>query len=63
MFPSPFFNFWCGLFGLAKSLRAQGRTDEAAEVEKRFRTAWANADVELKSTRSIASGVRMTASP
>ncbi|MBE0569739.1 MAG: hypothetical protein IH576_03775 [Deltaproteobacteria bacterium] len=46
-------NGW-SLFGLARSLRAQGRSDEAAEVEKRFRSAWADADVELKSSRSVA---------
>ena len=39
------------LFGLAQSLRAQGRADEAAAVEERFRTAWAAADVELTSSR------------
>ncbi len=48
-------NGW-SLFGLAKSLRAQGKSDEAAEVEKRFRMAWADADVELKSSRSAARG-------
>jgi hypothetical protein len=39
------------LKGLAASLRAQGRADEAALVEKRFRTAWADADMELGSAR------------
>jgi len=35
------------LFGLAKSLRAQGRPGEAAAVERRFRRAWSKADVTL----------------
>ncbi len=39
------------LLGLAQSLRAQGRTEEAAEIEERFHVAWADADVELKSSR------------
>lgn len=39
------------LFGLAQSLRAQGRAAEAAEIEERFRVSWADADVELTSAR------------
>jgi tetratricopeptide (TPR) repeat protein len=39
-------NGW-SLHGLAQSLRAQGRTREAAKVEERFRTAWKTADVQL----------------
>jgi tetratricopeptide (TPR) repeat protein len=35
------------LFGLAQSLRAQGKTPEAAKVEERFTKAWAHADVTL----------------
>jgi hypothetical protein len=35
------------LFGLAESLRAQGKTQEAAKVEARFSKAWAYADVTL----------------
>ena len=46
-------NGWA-LFGLMKSLRAQGKSDEASEVEKRFRIAWADADVVLGSSRMIA---------
>lgn len=46
-------NGWA-LFGLMKSLRAQGRSDEASEVEKRFRIAWADADVALGSSRMTA---------
>jgi tetratricopeptide (TPR) repeat protein len=43
-------NGW-SLFGLAKSLRAQGKNDEAAEIEKRFQKAWARADVTLVASR------------
>jgi tetratricopeptide (TPR) repeat protein len=43
-------NGW-SLFGLMQSLRAQKKTDEAAAIEKRFRKAWANADVTLSSSR------------
>ena len=39
-------NGW-GLFGLAQSLRAQGKTAEAAALEARFQRAWAKADVKL----------------
>jgi tetratricopeptide (TPR) repeat protein len=41
-------NGWA-LFGLAQSLRAQGRSD--AEIEAQFRTAWRDADVQLTSAR------------
>jgi tetratricopeptide (TPR) repeat protein len=40
-------NGW-SLFGLAQALRAQGKTDEAAAIDERFRRAWARADVVLK---------------
>jgi tetratricopeptide (TPR) repeat protein len=43
-------NGW-SLFGLARSLRAQGRSADAAAVEARFRLAWARADVTLTSSR------------
>jgi tetratricopeptide (TPR) repeat protein len=43
-------NGW-SLFGLAESLRAQGKAAEAAEADARFRKAWAQADVELKASR------------
>jgi tetratricopeptide (TPR) repeat protein len=43
-------NGW-SLYGLAASLRAQGREPEAAEAEERFRAAWATADVELTTSR------------
>ena len=43
-------NGW-SLFGLMQALRAQQRDAEAAEIEQRFKRAWANADVELTSSR------------
>ncbi|HJQ84519.1 MAG TPA: hypothetical protein VKA21_10610 [Candidatus Binatia bacterium] len=43
-------NGW-SLHGLAQSLRAQKRTAQAANVERRFRQAWAKADVRLESSR------------
>ncbi len=43
-------NGWA-LFGLAQSLRAQGREDEAAAVEARFQKAWNGADVTLSASR------------
>ena len=43
-------NGW-SLFGLAQSLKAQRKTDEAADAERRFTAAWANADIQLASSR------------
>ncbi|MEP6550307.1 MAG: tetratricopeptide repeat protein [Gemmatimonadales bacterium] len=43
-------NGW-SLYGLAASLRAQGKNAEAAAVEKRFAKAWADADVKLTASR------------
>jgi tetratricopeptide (TPR) repeat protein len=43
-------NGW-SLFGLAQSLRAQGKSADAAEAETRFRRAWAKADVTLTASR------------
>ena len=43
-------NGWA-LFGLMESLRAQGKTAEAAKVEKEFRNAWAKADIQLTASR------------
>ena len=43
-------NGW-SLFGLAQALRAQGKGDEAAEVEGQFAQAWSHADVVLTSSR------------
>ena len=39
------------LYGLWKTLQAQGRTEEAAEIETRFKASWAEADVKLASSR------------
>lgn len=36
------------LFGLMESLRAQGKDDDAAWVEREFEAAWAKADIKLK---------------
>lgn len=41
-------NGW-SLFGLAQSLRAQGKSDAAA-VEQRFRAVWSKADLEIPSS-------------
>lgn len=43
-------NGW-SLFGLAESLRAQGKAAEAAEIQARFDQAWARADVALTTSR------------
>jgi hypothetical protein len=43
-------NGW-SLFGLMQSLRAQGKEEQAAGVEARFKKAWANADVTLTASR------------
>ncbi|MBL0713653.1 MAG: hypothetical protein JJV98_08120, partial [Desulfosarcina sp.] len=43
-------NGWA-LFGLMQSLRAQGKTEAADRVEKRFRKAWAQADITLTASR------------
>ncbi len=43
-------NGWA-LFGLAQSLRAQQKSDEADKVEQQFKTAWAYADVLLAASR------------
>jgi tetratricopeptide (TPR) repeat protein len=42
-------NGW-SLFGLAESLAAQGKHDEAAKVREKFNTAWKHADVTLSSS-------------
>lgn len=41
-------NGW-SLFGLAQSLKTQGK--ESADAERRFKLAWKNADIELESSR------------
>jgi len=43
-------NGW-SLFGLAESLRKQGKNEEAALAEQRFQKAWAQADVKLTASR------------
>ena len=43
-------NGWA-LFGLAQALEAQGQAAKAAWARAGFETAWANADVELSSSR------------
>lgn len=43
-------NGW-SLFGLAQSQRAQHKSGAAAETERRFRAAWARADVTLPASR------------
>ncbi len=43
-------NGW-SLFGLAQALRAQGKSNEAAAADGRFRRAWAGADVTLVASR------------
>ncbi len=43
-------NGW-SLFGLQRSLEAQGRDAEAAAVKRRFETAWRRSDVTLRSSR------------
>lgn len=42
-------NGW-SLYGLARSLEAQGKQQEAAEVQKRFKRVWQKADVKLTSS-------------
>ena len=42
-------NGW-SLFGLSKAVAAQGRKDEAATLEERFRKAWAKGDVTLQAS-------------
>ncbi|HEV8714863.1 MAG TPA: hypothetical protein VGX03_18790 [Candidatus Binatia bacterium] len=43
-------NGW-SLYGLTQSLRMQNKKDDAADTEKRFRKAWAEADVKLVESR------------
>jgi tetratricopeptide (TPR) repeat protein len=43
-------NGW-SLFGLMQSLRAQGKEQQAAVIEKRFRKAWARSEVTLTASR------------
>ena len=43
-------NGW-SLYGLAQSLHAQNKSDEAAAVQERFAQAWQHADVTLTASR------------
>lgn len=43
-------NGW-SLYGLAQSLRALGKDEEAATVERQFQTAWERADISVKRSR------------
>ncbi len=43
-------NGWA-LFGLMQALKAQGKNDDAALVEARFKKAWARADITLSASR------------
>jgi hypothetical protein len=43
-------NGW-SLYGLARALKAQGKSAEAAAVENGFAQAWKHADVELRASR------------
>ena len=43
-------NGW-SLFGLMQSLRAQGKKEQAAAIEKRFRKAWQRSEVTLTASR------------
>jgi tetratricopeptide (TPR) repeat protein len=42
-------NGW-SLYGLAKALRLEGKTKEAAAVDRRFKKAWSAADVTIESS-------------
>jgi tetratricopeptide (TPR) repeat protein len=45
-------NGW-GLFGLHQALLKQNKTDEAKEVERRFKEAWKYSDIKLTSSRIL----------
>jgi tetratricopeptide (TPR) repeat protein len=46
-------NGW-SLFGLMRSLEAQGRAGEAADAQRRFERAWQRADIAITSSRIVA---------
>ena len=48
-------NGWA-LFGLMQSLRAQGKEEQAAVIERRFNAAWGRADVKLTASRFMGEG-------
>ena len=43
-------NGW-SLFGLMQALKAQGKNDQASQIERRFQKAWKDADVKLSTAR------------
>jgi hypothetical protein len=43
-------NGW-SLYGLAQSLQAQGKMQEAQQVQARFEQAWQDADISLTASR------------
>ena len=45
------------LYGLAQSLRAQGKAEEAAASEAKFQKVWAKADTKIKSSCLCQDGV------
>jgi tetratricopeptide (TPR) repeat protein len=51
-------NGW-SLFGLAQTLRALGKTEEAATYQAKFEQVWAKADVKIKSSCMCQEGVVM----
>ncbi|MDA2930990.1 hypothetical protein MYX84_13775 [Acidobacteria bacterium AH-259-O06] len=53
-------NGW-SLYGLMRSLRAQGKMEEAAAIEKRFQKAWTRTDVTLTSSRLMENTARTAA--
>ncbi len=55
-------NGW-SLFGLAKSLDAQGKSSEARDAQRRFEKAWARADIRLTSSRIMDGGTAETQKP
>ena len=48
-------NGWA-LYGLLQALKAQNKSDDAAVVEARFKTAWARSDVTLTGSRFARAG-------
>ena len=54
-------NGW-SLFGLAQSLAAQGRHDDATAVRGRFEVAWARADITLTASRILGVGAQKVGS-
>ena len=48
-------NGW-SLYGLAQSLRAQGKNAEASKTELAFKKAWPSADVNLSASSALIDG-------